>query len=502
MNGALVSIGDVARVRDGFAEQTNIVRVDGRRAAYLTILKKADASTLAVVEAARAMIPQIKAVAPKGLDVRMDFDQSKFVRAAISGVVREGLISAALVAVMILAFLGSWRSVLIACISIPLAMAAAVIGLNLTGNSFNIMTLGGLSLSIGLLVDNAIVTIENVHRNRAMGKPLTVAILDALEQIATPAIVATLAICVVFFPVVLLQGPARFLFIPIALAVVIAMLASYVLSRSLVPTLSRMLLVHEPLHDPEGIDTGGAVAVRPHHDPNANFVVRLALKFNDTRDWYFARFQAAYGRFLETLIARRWFTIGAFAALVLVSLALVPVIGQDFFPVDRRRDHEAALPRAVGDAHRAYRGARRAGGGAHPADRPAERTRHDQLDDRHPGIAQPRVRADGQLERHGRGNPRRAQSRPQADAPVHEPAAVGARHRVPRLDRVFPDGRHRRAGAQLRPLGADRRADPVPESRQRVRRWPARCATGFAPCRARSTSPSSRCSTIRCCSST
>jgi multidrug efflux pump subunit AcrB len=323
VNGALVRIGDVARVRDGYAEQTNIVRVDGRRAAYLTILKKADASTLAVVEAARAMIPQIREVAPHGLDLRLDFDQSKFVRAAISGVLREGLISAVLVSLMILAFLGSWRSVVIACISIPLAMATSVIGLKLTGNSFNIMTLGGLSLSIGLLVDNAIVTIENVHRNRAMGKPLTVAILDALDQIATPAIVATLAICVVFFPVVLLQGPARFLFIPIALAVVIAMLASYVLSRSLVVTLSRMMLAGEPVHD---ASAAGESAV--HEETKRGW----GRRFNDSRDRYFARFQASYGRFVELLIAHRWFTVGTFAAVVVVSLFLLPVIGQDFFP--------------------------------------------------------------------------------------------------------------------------------------------------------------------------
>jgi multidrug efflux pump subunit AcrB len=333
VNGAQVTIGDVARVRDGFAEQTNIVRVDGRRAAYLTILKKADASTLAVVEATKAMLPKIREVAPHGLDVRLDFDQSKFVSAAIAGVLREAVVSALLVGMMIFAFLGSWRSVIIACISIPLAMATAVIGLNLTGNSFNIMTLGGLSLAIGLLVDDATVTIENIHRNRAMGKPLTVAILDAAGQIATPVIVATLSICIVFFPVVLLEGPARFLFIPIALAVVIAMLASYVLSRSLVPTLARMMLVNEPLHEPEGIDVGDAVAVRPPRmDPHAGAGTRWLHAFNTRRDRAFARFQAAYGRLVTLFVAHRWFTVGTFAAFVLVSLCLFPAIGQDFFP--------------------------------------------------------------------------------------------------------------------------------------------------------------------------
>ena len=207
VNGAPVLIGDVATVRDGFAEQENIVRVDGRRAAYLTILKKADASTLAVVDAAKAMLPRIRAVAPAGLEVRLDFDQSVFVRAAVTSVVREAMIAAVLVSLMILLFVGSWRSVLIAVTSIPLSIAVAVIVLHATGNGFNVMTLGGLSLSIGLLVDNAIVTVENVHRNIGLGKPLTVAILDAAAQISTPLIVATLAICIVFFPVVLLVGP-------------------------------------------------------------------------------------------------------------------------------------------------------------------------------------------------------------------------------------------------------------------------------------------------------
>jgi multidrug efflux pump subunit AcrB len=210
VNGAPVLIGDVATVRDGFAEQENIVRIDGRRAAYLTILKKADASTLAVVDAAKAMLPRIRAVAPSGLQVRLDFDQSVFVRAAVQSVVREAIIAAVLVSLMILLFVGSWRSVLIAVTSIPLSIAVAVICLHATGNGFNVMTLGGLSLSIGLLVDNAIVTVENVHRNLSLGKPLTVAILDAAAQISTPLIVATLAICIVFFPVVLLVGPARF----------------------------------------------------------------------------------------------------------------------------------------------------------------------------------------------------------------------------------------------------------------------------------------------------
>ena len=184
----------------------------------------------------------MQALAPKGFNMRLDFDQSVFVESAIKSVLREALVSGVLVSLMILFFLGSWRSVIIVCTSIPAAIFTAIIGLKLTGNSINIMTLGGLSLAIGMLVDDATVEVENIHRNRNLGNPLTVAILDGAQQIALPAIMATLAICIVFFPVVLLTGPARFLFIPMALSVVFSMMASYVLSRTLVPLLSRMLL--------------------------------------------------------------------------------------------------------------------------------------------------------------------------------------------------------------------------------------------------------------------
>ncbi len=207
-----------------------------------------------MVEATKELIPRIKAVAPEGLDVSLDFDQSIFVRRAITNVLHEGLIATALVSLMILLFLGSWRSVVVACASIPLAIAAAIIGLRMTGNSFNIMTLGGLSLSIGLLVDTATITVENIHRNLAMQKPLTVSLLDGAAQISLPVIIATLAICVVFFPVVLLTGPARFLFMPMALAVVVAMLAAYALSRTIVPTLGRMLLEQEHDDQPGRLD--------------------------------------------------------------------------------------------------------------------------------------------------------------------------------------------------------------------------------------------------------
>ena len=320
VGNAPVLLGDVARVSDSYAQQTNIVRVNGHRAAYLAILKHADASTLAVVEATRAAIPAIKEVAPKGLEVNLDFDQSIFVRAAIEGVVREAILASILVSLMILVFLGSWRSTIVVSTSIPLAIFTAIIALNITGESINIMTLGGLALAIGMLVDDATVAVENIHRNSALGKPLTVAILDGAEQVAVPAIVATLAICVVFFPVVLLSGSAKFLFTPLAFAVVVAMLASYVLSRTLVPTFYRLLMRgrgHEASGSP-GVPRGSA----------ARFVADL----NQRRDKAFNRFRDAYVRTLETVLRHRAFVLILVGLVYLTSSGLVFVIGTDFFP--------------------------------------------------------------------------------------------------------------------------------------------------------------------------
>ncbi len=319
VNGQPVLLGDVAKVSDSYAEQTNIVRVNRSRAAYLTILKKANASTLMVVEAAKDMLPTIKETAPEGLDLKVDFDQSVFVRGSINNVLREAIIASILVSLMILFFLGSWRGVIIVCTSIPLSILVSLVGLNLFGDTINIMTLGGLSLAVGMLVDDATVEIENIHRNRHMGKPLTVAILDGASQIATPAIVATLAICIVFFPVVLLTGPAKFLFAPLALAVVIAMMASYLLSRTLVPTLARMLMENEPLDE------------KPD-DPHLGTFGRIGVKFNHWRDRNFDHFQQAYGRVLNVLLHHRRTTL-VFVILALVgSLGLIGIVGTDFFP--------------------------------------------------------------------------------------------------------------------------------------------------------------------------
>ena len=323
VGNAPVCLGDVARVSDGFAEQTNIVRVNGKRATYLAILKHADSSTLAVVEATREALPLIKETAPEGLELKIDFDQSIFVRAAIEGVVREAMLASILVSLMILVFLGSWRSIVIVIISIPLAILTSVVGLNLTGHSINLMTLGGLALAIGMLVDDATVEVENIHRNRNLGKPLTVAILDGARQVAVPAVVATLSICVVFFPVVLLYGPARFLFTPLALAVVIAMLASYLLSRTLVPTIARMLMAGE-----RHLETTG----EPESGVQRSGLAETFQRMNQWRDQVFGRFRDSYGRALETVLNHRLFTLVVAGIVAIISLSLFFVVGTDFFP--------------------------------------------------------------------------------------------------------------------------------------------------------------------------
>ena len=314
INGAPITLGNVSKISDAFADQTNIVRVNGKRSTYLNLLKKSNASTLDVINSVKQLIPSLQALAPQGFNMRLDFDQSVFVKNAIHGVVREALISGLLVALMILLFLGSWRSVFIVCTSIPAAICTAIIGLKLTGNTINIMTLGGLSLAIGMLVDDATVEVENIHRNRALGKPLTVAIVDGAHEIALPAIMATLAICIVFFPVILLTGPALYLFIPMALAVVISMLASYVLSRTLVPLLSRLTLVHEPVHDLE----------TPAHAHKVTFFSKFEALFTVLKN--------KYVRILETCLENRSLILWTALGFVLITCSLPFFTGTDFFP--------------------------------------------------------------------------------------------------------------------------------------------------------------------------
>jgi multidrug efflux pump subunit AcrB len=242
VNGAMIYIKDVANVRDGFAVQTNIVLQNGQRSALLTVLKSANASTLDIIKRVKAALPHIEATLPASLKITQLFDQSIFVRASINGVLREGVIAACLTALMILLFLGSWRSTLVVATSIPLSILCSIIILGALGQTLNIMTLGGLALAVGILVDDATVEIENIHRNLAMKKPMVRAILDGASQIAVPAFVSTLCICIVFVPVFFLSGTAKYLFQPLAMAVIFAMLASYFLSRTVVPTMVKFLL--------------------------------------------------------------------------------------------------------------------------------------------------------------------------------------------------------------------------------------------------------------------
>ncbi len=311
-----IYISDVAWVRDGFPPQTNIVRVNGQRASLLTVQKNGTASTLSIIAGIKALLPQIKTTVPPALDIKPLADQSIFVNGSIQGVVREAVIAACLTAVMILIFLGSWRSTIIIAVSIPLAILCSIIIFSALGETINIMTLGGLALAVGILVDDATVEIENINRNIAMGKEIEHAILDGAQEIAAPAFVATLSICIVFLPMFLLSGVAKFLFVPLGEAVVFAMLASYFLSRTVVPTMAKFLLRgHE--HDAE------------HTKPSRKPLVRMQLRFEKA----FEGLRDSYHGVLERCLHHRRAFLIAFFAVCLGSLGLiVPWLGQDFFP--------------------------------------------------------------------------------------------------------------------------------------------------------------------------
>ena len=308
---------DVAWVRDGFPPQTNIVRVNGQRSVLLTVQKAGDASTLSVISGIKALLPQIAATVPPQLKMQPLADQSIFVKGAISGVVREALIAACLTAVMILVFLGNWRSTLIIATSIPLAILTSVIVLGAIGETINIMTLGGLALAVGILVDDATVEVENINRNREAepDKDMDQIVLESASQIAVPAFVSTLSICIVFAPMFLLSGVARYLFLPLAEAVVFAMLASYVLSRTIVPTMAKYLLRHEKL--------------RNTAERSRNPLVRMQQRF----ELGFERFREGYHRVLTLVLRhRKAFLLSFFAACLASLVLLVPWLGQDFFP--------------------------------------------------------------------------------------------------------------------------------------------------------------------------
>ncbi|GAO37884.1 putative efflux pump inner membrane protein [Sphingomonas changbaiensis NBRC 104936] len=319
VNGATIYLRDVAHVRDGSAPQTNIVHVDGNRSVLITILKNGATSTLSIVQGVKDKLPKIMEGLPHALKIVPVGDQSLFVRAAVSGVVHEGVIAAALTSLMILLFLGSWRSTVIIALSIPLSILAAIAGLAATGQTFNVMTLGGLALAVGILVDDATVTIENINWHLEQGKGVIQAITDGAAQIVTPAFVSLLCICIVFVPMFFLPGVAGFLFVPMALAVVFAMIASFVLSRTLVPTMAMyMLKPHAPGEDVHAAGSPGS------RNPLVRFQRGFEARFERVRHTY----AALLG---EALARRKPFMLG-FMGLVLVSFALLPFLGRNFFP--------------------------------------------------------------------------------------------------------------------------------------------------------------------------
>jgi multidrug efflux pump subunit AcrB len=311
-----IYIRDVAWVRDGFPPQTNIARVDGRRSSLLTVLKTGNASTLDIVAGIRSLLPSVMAGLPSDLSAKPLADQSLFVRASINGVLKEATIAACLTGLMILIFLGNWRSTVIIAVSIPLSILTSIVVLSALGETINIMTLGGLALAVGILVDDATVEIENINRNLAQGKEVEHAILDGAQQIAVPAFVSTLSICIVFVPMFFLTGVARYLFVPLAEAVVFAMLASYLLSRTLVPTMAKYLLRG---HEAE------AHAAATSRNP----LVRLQLRFEEA----FERLRERYRGLLESCLQRRKMFLGGVVAFSVLSVLLVvPWLGEDFFP--------------------------------------------------------------------------------------------------------------------------------------------------------------------------
>jgi CzcA family heavy metal efflux pump len=316
-NGTVVYLRDVAQVRDGNPPQQNIVHVDGSRSVILQVLKNGTASTLAIIAGIKEKVEDLKKVLPENVSIALLGDQSLFVQGAVSGVAHEAVLAAVLTSLMILLFLGSWRSTVIIAVSIPLAILGSIAALAGAGETLNIMTLGGLALAVGILVDDATVTIENINWHLEQGKDVETAIMDGARQIVTPAFVSLLCICIVFVPMFFLEGVARFLFVPMALAVMFAMTCSFILSRTLVPTMANYLLKPHVVHD--------------HGAPlplSRNPLVRFQKGFERSFD----NFRAVYRELLTMAMARRGVFLACFLAFVLASFALVPFLGRNFFP--------------------------------------------------------------------------------------------------------------------------------------------------------------------------
>src|SRR6476469_6724624 len=329
IDGATIRVRDVAQVRDGYDPQTNIVRQDGVRSVLMVLLKNGSASTLSVVAGAKQAMANVLKTVNSAVRVKEFSDQSVFVRAAISGVVREGVIAGALTALMILLFLGSWRSTIVVAISIPLSVLASLAVLSALGETINLMTLGGLALAVGILVDDATVTIENIERHMGLGEKLEDAILKGAGEIALPALVSTFCICIVFIPMFFLSGVARYLFVPFAEAVVFAVIASYLLSRTLVPTLVMWFERHN--HSPTAAKASGATG-ESDKDGHVTFWVRPFVAFQHAFERGFDRFRSAYRGLLGTILNRRGVFAVAFLTFCVGSWVLVPFLGQDFFP--------------------------------------------------------------------------------------------------------------------------------------------------------------------------
>ncbi|WP_031341280.1 efflux RND transporter permease subunit [Novosphingobium lindaniclasticum] len=320
VNGATIYMRDVAYVRDGSAQQQNVVHVEGRRSALLTVLKNGATSTLSIVEGVKSTLPKIAETLPASLKILPVGDQSLFVKAAVNGVIHEGAIAAALTSLMILLFLGSWRSTVIIALSIPLAVLAAIAMLAIFGQTLNVMTLGGLALAVGILVDDATVTIENINWHLEQGKGVMAAILDGAAQIVTPAFVSLLCICIVFVPMFFLPGVAGYLFVPMALSVVFAMIASFVLSRTLVPTLAMYLLKPHAAQGENPHNAGGPES----RNPFVRFQRGFEARFEKLRDGYL-------GILHRALQGQKAFMLG-FLAIVVISFGLMPFLGSNFFP--------------------------------------------------------------------------------------------------------------------------------------------------------------------------